>query len=487
MKQEIPELVRGMALALEAHGYEAYLVGGSLRDMIIGRTPKDWDLATSATPEEIQALFPDSVYENTFGTVGVKTESEDATLKIVEITTFRIEGGYADHRHPDTIQFGKTIEEDLARRDFTVNAMALRIGKETQALIDPYGGMEDIGKNMIRAVGEPEKRFDEDALRLMRAVRLGTELSFEIEAKTKTAIQKKSALLGAIAKERIRDEFTKLIETPNAAEGILLLEETGLLEQVMPEIREGIGVGQNKHHIYTIFEHNLKALEYAAKQNYSLIVRLASFLHDVGKPRTKKGDGPDSSFHAHEMVGGKMARDILRRLCYSNDIVDRVSHLVRHHMFYYNVGDVTDAGVRRFLARVGIEHLDDLLKVREGDRIGSGVPKAVPYKTRHLMFMIEKVRKDPLEPKMLALRGDELMRLLQIPPSRRVGDILKILLDAVLEDPEKNKKEWLAQRAEELNSYDEKTLRTMAEEAHERVEGKEEEIESDIKKKYYVE
>ena len=225
----------------------------------------------------------------------------------------------------------------------------------------------------------------------------------------------------------------KIIALPNASDGIRELEKYDLLRHIIPELREGINCGQNKHHIYTVFEHNIRALQYTADKNYSNIVRLSSLLHDVGKPRVKYGDGPNSTFYNHEIVGGKITKKILERLHYPNETVEKISHLVRNHLFYYNVGEVTEAGVRRFLVRVGVENIDDLLKVREADRIGSGVPKAFPYKLRHLLFMIEKVKHDPLSPRMLKIKGDDVMRLLKIKPSPKVGFILSILLEEVLD------------------------------------------------------
>lgn len=489
----VPKEVKTIAEALQKEGHEAYLVGGCLRDLLLKRTPKDWDVATNATPDKVQKLFstfagatadkPATVYENTFGTVGVKTESEDPTLKIVEITTFRIEGRYTDMRHPDEVKFAKTVEEDLSRRDFTVNAIAANLAGE---LTDPHEGAADIKKKVIRTVGDPKARFEEDALRLMRAVRLATELGFDIEEGTKKAIAHHAGLLEAIAKERIRDEFVKLIESDRAAEGIVMMEDLGLLRFVVPELREGIGCGQNKHHIYTVFDHNVRALNYAAEKEYSLEVRLASLLHDVGKPKTKRGDGPDSTFYNHEVVGAKMAAIIMDRLRFGKDIAERVVHLVRHHLFYYNVGEVSEAGVRRFIARVGPEYIDDLLMVREGDRIGSGVPKAFPYKLRHLLFMMEKVKKDPIHPKMLAVKGDDVMKILGIPAGPKIGKILGVLLEEVLDDPKRNVKKYLEPRVRELADLKDEELETLARAAREKKEEFESGVEDEIKQKYHV-
>jgi poly(A) polymerase/tRNA nucleotidyltransferase (CCA-adding enzyme) len=481
MKFNIPKEVADIIKKLEENNYQAFLVGGCVRDLLMKREPKDWDIATDAKPEEIQKLFPDSVYENQFGTVGIKTESKNPTLKVVEVTTFRLEGKYTDQRHPDEIKFAKTVEEDLARRDFTINAMALKTD-----LVDPFNGQKDLKDKIIRTVRKPEERFNEDALRLMRAVRFATELNFEIEEKTATAIKEKANLLSVIAKERIRDELEKIIISEKAAEGIKKLAELNLLSHIIPELNEGIGVSQNKHHIYEVFDHNVRSLDYAAKKNYSLEIRLAALLHDVAKPRTKRGEGSEATFYNHEMVGAKMTRKILERLRFSKEVIEKTTHLVRYHLFYYNVGEVTEAGVRRFLHRVGPGNVADLIKVREADRIGSGVPKAVPYKLRHLLFMIEKVKQDPVSAKMLVVDGNEVIKIGQLEPSPKVGKILAILLDEILENPEKNIKNNLESRIKDLAKLSENELGKMAEKAKEKKEEFESGLETEMKKKYYV-
>lgn len=489
----IPQEIKKIAEVLLKNNFQAYLVGGCVRDLLLKRKPKDWDIATNALPQTIQKIFPDSVYENQFGTVGVKTASEDETLKIVEITTFRQEGQYTDKRHPDEIKFTQNIEEDLSRRDFTINAMAINLNlkQKTRTLkqiqiVDLFDGQKDLKNQIIKTVGRAAERFEEDALRLMRAVRLAVELNFQIEPETEQAIKEKSFLLQFIAKERIRDELIKILMTPQAARGFEWLENLNLLQYIMPELREGIGCTQNKHHIYTVFEHNLRALAYAAEKNYSLIIRLASLLHDIGKPQTKQNEGPEATFYNHEIVGAKIADRLLKRLCFPQDIIAKIVHLIRCHLFYYNVGEVTEAGVRRFLKRVGLENVDDLIKVREADRIGSGVPKAMPYKLRHLLFMIEKVKKDPIHPKMLAVRGEDVMRILQIPPGPTIGFILNILLEEVLDDPAKNSKEYLESRIQNLGKLSDAELKQFAEKAKQKKEEFESGIEQEIKKKFYV-
>jgi len=485
--RNIPQEVVKVAEKLQKKGFEAYLVGGCVRDLLLGKNPKDWDIATNAIPEKVQEIFPESVYENEFGTVGVKTDSGDPSLKVVEVTTYRWEGKYSDKRHPDRVQFAKTIKEDLSRRDFTINALALNL-RTSQVLniVDACGGQEDLKNKVIRTVGDAEERFNEDALRLMRAVRLAAELDFGIEKKTAEAIRKNAHLLEMIAKERIRDELIKLSMADGAADGIRIMANAGLLKYVMPELLEGVGVGQNKHHIYEVFEHNVRALDYAAGKNYSLEVRLASLLHDVGKPHTKKGEGPDCTFYNHDVVGGKLTLKILDRLHFSKKLTERVAHLVRYHLFYYNVGEVSEAGVRRLLRKVGPENIDDLIKVREADRIGSGVPKAVPYKLRHLLFMIEKVKKDPIDTRMLKLDGNDVMKLGELQPGPRVGQILAILLEAVLDNPQINDNEKLKERILDLNKLSDAELKTIAELAKKKKEEFESGQEAEIKKKHYV-
>jgi len=485
ISKKIPSEVKDVLAALEKAGFSAYAVGGAVRDIIIGREPKDWDVATSASPEEIIKIFPDSVYENSFGTVGVKTRSENKSVSVIEVTTFRKEGKYTDFRHPDEVKFSDKLEDDLSRRDFTVNAMAVSSSGE---ITDPFGGRDDIKKKTIRTVGDPDKRFGEDALRLMRAIRFAAELGFDIDPETFSAIVSNADLLSKIAEERIRDEFAKMMMSEGAgpAWGIVQMEKTGIMKHVIPELLEGIGVTQNKHHIYTVWEHNLRALDYAAKSGASLEVRIASLLHDVGKPRSKAGDGPDATFHSHEMIGAKMAKKIMERLKFSGEISGRVVHLVRHHLFYYNVGEVTEAGVRRFISRVGEENIDDLFKIREADRIGSGVPKAVPYKTRHLRFMIDKVRHDPISPKMLKTDGVKLMEHLKIVPGPKVGMILGILLEDVLDEPNRNDEKHLLKKAEELNKMSEPELADMAKKARETKLEFEAEEEKEMKKKHKV-
>lgn len=457
-----------------------------MRDLFLGKKPKDWDIATSAKPEEIQQIFPASFYENKFFTVTVHTESEDPTLKEIEITTFRADIAYGDRRHPEQIEYAKTIEEDLARRDFTMNAIALHAKDKEVEVLDPFAGQRDIEAKTIRAVGDPDQRFQEDALRMMRAVRFFATLGFTIEPATRKAIEKHSALIREISQERIRDEFIKILMSDAPMEALEELRQLGLLSHFLPELEEGYGVGQNKHHIYTVWEHNVRSLQYAARQKQDLIVRLASLLHDVAKPRVKQGEGPDSTFYGHQVVGAKMTKKILERLKFPKEVVETVSLLVREHMFVYDPETVTLKGVRRLLARVGTEHIDELFQLREADRIGSGVPKAQPYRLRYLKAMVDKVRQDPISPKMLKINGDTIMETLKIGPGPKIGAILAILLEDVLDDPALNTKEYLEKRVFELAKLSEQELEDMAAKAKQSAQLTQDRVDEELKKKYFV-
>ena len=488
----IPKEVKNVISELENHGFQAYIVGGCVRDVLLGKEPKDWDVTTSAKPEDVRNVFPDSFYENKFGTVSVKTGSKEKKMSQIEVTTYRIEGKYTDKRHPDEIKFADTLEEDLGRRDFTVNAMAVELKKSNARaaikanVIDLFGGQDDLDKKIIRAVGEPSDRFQEDALRMMRAIRLGTELEFQIEDKTLQAIRDNVANIKYVANERIWDEFVKLINCRNAYDGIILLRDSGLLHILFPELAEGIGVGQNKHHIYTIFEHNALSLKWAAEHDYPLRVRLAALFHDVGKARTKRGDGPDSTFYGHEITGARIVKQILTRFKCSVLLETEISMLVKYHMFYYKVGEVTERSVRRLVAKVGPENIEDLVKLRICDRMGSGVPKPEPYKQRHFQYMVEKVQRDPLSPKMLKVDGNDIMGKLGIAPGPEVGQILAILLDEVLDDPKKNTKKYLQARLKELGAMNEEGLDNLSKAAREKNEQYDQAVDEGIKGKYWV-
>jgi poly(A) polymerase/tRNA nucleotidyltransferase (CCA-adding enzyme) len=488
---EIPKEVLEVVEKLKENGFEAYIVGGCVRDFLRGVEPEDWDITTNAKPEEIMKIFPKSFYENRFLTVTVLTESENPKLKEIEITTFRKEAKYTDKRHPDFIGFAKTLEEDLARRDFTINAMALEIPNskfQILKLIDLFGGKEDLKNRIIRAVGDPRERFSEDALRMMRAVRFSVTLGegWKIEEKTEEAIKENAFWISAISKERIRDEFLKIIMSERAAEGIERMRELSLLKYIIPELEEGYKVTQNKHHIYDCYEHYLRSLDYAAKKGFNMYVRLAALFHDIGKPRTKRGEGPDATFYGHEIVGAKMTAQILNRLRFSKKDIEKIVKLVRYHLFYYNPGEVGESSVRRLLRKVGPENIEELLQVRMADRIGSGVPKAEPYKLRHLRYMIEKVSRDPISVKMLKVDGNDVMEILKIKPGPKVGQILHILLEEVIEDPKKNEENFLKKEIERLGKLPDDELKKMAKEAKDKIEKIEQKRDEMTKRKYWV-
>lgn len=487
---KIPKYVVNSIKTLDRAGFEAYIVGGCVRDLLMEKEPKDWDITTNALPEDVLKLFPDSVYENQFGTVGVKIKDKDKTIDILEITTYRVESKYTDKRHPDRVEFTKKIDDDLGRRDFTVNAMAMKV--EGYDIIDPFHGQKDLKNKTIKAVGDPNKRFSEDALRMMRAIRFAITLSsppakgeqnpdWKIEKETFLAIKKNAALIKKIAGERIRDEFIKILQSTIPQGGITLLQQSGLLKYILPELENGIGMGQNKHHIYTIYEHLILSLKHCPNKDYR--VRLAALLHDIAKPQTKRGQGPDATFYNHDIVGARITEKIMKRMRFSNEDTQKVVHLVRNHMFYYNVDEVSEAGVRRLLKKVGPENIKDLMDLRISDRLGSGVPKAKPYKLRHLEYLIDKVSKDAISVKMLKISGETLIKDMGMQPGPKFGAILDALLAEVIEDPGKNKKLFLKKRAKELEKMDLSVIRAKAKE---KIEEKKEEEDKEIKKKHWV-
>jgi poly(A) polymerase/tRNA nucleotidyltransferase (CCA-adding enzyme) len=481
---KIPKEIKEITEKLEKEGFQAFVVGGSVRDALLGKKPNDWDITTNANPEEIKKVFSNNYSNNAFGTVTVLTGSEKNHLQEVEITPYRIEEGYKDNRHPDKVKWAEKIEDDLARRDFTVNALAYRPAKDE--MIDIFKGKKDLDKKIIRAVGDPGKRFREDGLRIMRAVRFATTLEFKIEEKTKKEIEKNKKLLKNISNERIRDELVKMVMNENAAVGIEALRKLGLLTYIIPELEAGYGVDQNKHHIYDCYEHSILSLDYAAKQGYNKHVRLAALLHDIAKPIVKEGEGEEATFYNHEVVGERRAKEILKRLKFPGKDIKKITKLVRYHLFYYNVDEVSESSVRRLVRNVGKENVDDLIKVRKADRIGSGVPKAEPYKLRHLQYVIEKVSQDPISTKMLEIDGKQVMDILAISPGPKVGDILNILLSKVLSDPDRNKEAILKKEVQELGEMDEEKLKKLAKASRDDIEHIETKRDKMTKKKYWV-
>jgi len=464
-RSNIPAEVRRIAEVLEKGGFEAHLVGGCVRDLIIGKTPKDWDITTDAVPEQIRALFADdeTFCNNDFGTVGVKDETtEDERLKVVEVTPYRSEGTYSDARRPDNVQFGVSLEEDLQRRDFTVNAIAFRIADER--LVDLFDGVGDITKKLLKTVGNANERFSEDALRMMRAVRLATELNFTIESATMDSIVANTALLERISIERIADEFEKLMASDHPMPGIVFLERLGMLPYVIPELLDSIGCEQGGIHAYAVYEHLLRTCQAAADKGFSLEMRYAALLHDIGKPATRTIGGKNKaySFFGHEVVGARMTVKILKRLKMPRDFSDTVVKLVRWHMFFSDPDEITLAAVRRTIVRIGEDQIDNLLNLRVCDRIGTGRPKEQPFRFRKYKAMVDEALRDPISVKLLKINGDRIMDITGEKPSRKLGFALQTLLEEVLEDPSKNTENYLEKRVLELYLLPEVELTTLA-------------------------
>ncbi|MBI2431191.1 MAG: CCA tRNA nucleotidyltransferase [Candidatus Levybacteria bacterium] len=447
----IPSEIVAVYKKLVSANFDVYFVGGCVRNLLMKKPVKDWDLTTNAVPEELLKIFPDGFYDNQFGTVGVPIEIENEK-HIVEITTFRTETAYSDKRRPDKVKWGKTIEEDLARRDFTINAIALKL---PSSIIDPYEGQEDIQARLIRAVGDPKLRFKEDALRLMRAVRIATELGFTIEEQTCNEIQKDAKLITHVSGERIRVELLRILSSEYPYDGIMLLRNALLLEQILPELLEGVGVSQvrpGRHHTTDVFTHNMLSLKFCPSKDP--IVRFTTLLHDVGKPKVKGEDQEGLViFHNHEIVGTRIAKDICDRLKFSKKDRDKVVTLIRWHMFTVDEKS-TDAAIRRFIRRVGIENIQDMLDLRVADRLGSGTKTAESWR---LKLFKERVEKE-LAPAAfsindLSIDGNDVMRELNIKPGPKVGEILQKLFEEVDADLSKNTKEYLIKRIHEYAKF----------------------------------
>ena len=487
----IPEVVKNAVNTLKNAGFEAYIVGGCVRDILLSKKPKDWDLTTNATPEEIQNIFPETFYENKYGTVGVVNEGEeDETLKVIEITPYRIESEYSDNRRPDNVTFSKNIEDDLKRRDFTVNAIAVDIGDGIKGhVIDLYKGQEDLASKTIRTVGNAEERFTEDGLRILRAIRLATDLGFVIESETYVAIEKHKDLLKNIAKERIRDEFVKIIMSDNPLIGIVSCEKSGVLKYICPELGVAIGVGQNQAHAYDVWEHLLRTVQHAADKKFGLEIRLAALFHDIGKPKTRRvsheTDG-EPTFYGHDVVGERITRKILEDLKFSREIIEKVAKFVRWHMFFSDPDQITLSAVRRMIANVGKDNIWDLMHVRECDRIGTGRPKENPYRLRKYKAMIEEVMHDPVSVGMLKIDGNRIMEVTHETPGPKIGFVLHALLEEVMEDPKLNTPEYLESKAQELIKLDIGELKKLSDKGKEIKEKVEEEALKEIRKKHNV-
>jgi tRNA nucleotidyltransferase (CCA-adding enzyme) len=443
-REDVPAHARRVCERLRRAGHEAYVVGGCVRDVLLGRTPGDWDVATSAHPDAVLALFKKTIPTGLqHGTVTVIEQGAP-----VEVTTFRGEGAYSDARRPDHVVFGVTLEEDMSRRDFTVNAMAF--DPVAERLVDPFGGQADLAARLIRAVGDPAARFREDGLRVMRAVRFCATLELALEPATFAAIPGALDALAKVSAERIQAELMKLLGARKPSLGLRPMQESGILRTILPELEEGVGHAQNRFHSHDVWEHTMHTVD---ETPGDAVCRLGALLHDVAKPRTAaaKPDAPgEFTFFKHDIVGAELAEDIARRLKLSNRDRERIVAMVRHHMFWYTP-EWTDATVRRFVRNVGVDTLPDLFALRVGDVLGRGRGEDPDTELGELRRRVDKVlgEAQALSIGDLAIGGNDLMAELGLRPGRQIGDILRALLERVVEDPSLNTRETLLRLARE--------------------------------------
>jgi len=426
-------------------------VGGAVRDMLRGKKIHDWDIATDAAPEEVTAIIkaakgkviPTGIKH---GTVTVFYKNHNA-----EVTTFRTEAGYSDGRRPDKVEYISNIEEDLSRRDFTMNAIAMRLpGGE---IIDPFDGAKDIKNKIIRCVGNASQRFNEDGLRPLRAVRFAAQLGFEIEENTLSAIPDALSVSAKVSQERVRDEIDKILASPLPSLAFRLMEKTGLLHLFLEELAVCRGIEQKGFHQFDVLDHSLLACDYAAQNDYSQILRLAALLHDAGKPSVRKLDEKSGvwTFYRHEEVSFKIAQKILGRLRYPNITTDNVCHLIKEHMFHYT-DEWSDAAVRRFIARVGELNLENIYRLRRADAYAFSGKEADSGSLLQLADRVKKILSNgrAFTVKDLAISGNDLISI-GIPSGKKLGIILNELLETVLDDPAQNTREKLLEIAGKLN------------------------------------
>lgn len=466
ISQKIPKEVWQVFKKFTAQGYEIYLVGAGVRNLLQAKVPVDCDFTTNARPEIIQSLFGDSYYDNVFGTVGIPIKTKRGN-EVYEITTYRIESRYSDHRRPDEIKWGKKLEEDLKRREFTISAMVIgpafsdrladSAGKpaskwdgKSLELIDLFNGQKDFKDKIVRAVGDPKQRFSEDALRMMRAIRFAAQLGFTIENKTLQAIKKNSHLIKKISWERIRDEFFKILISDYPADGYKILRNSGLAQKILLEVEEGFGVEQKspgRHHLYNVGTHSVNSLK--ACRSDDPVVKLAALLHDVGKSVTfKKQKDGTITFYNHEMAGANIVKSIARRLRLSKKNTQRLVTLVRWHQFTVDERQ-TDKAIRRFIRNVGKQNLADILEVRTADRLGGGA-RETSWRLERFKKKLVEVQKQPFSVTDLKVNGRDVMKALKINPGPLVGRLLNQLFEEIAEDKTKNKKKYLLKRIKEI-------------------------------------
>ncbi|MDR1574532.1 MAG: CCA tRNA nucleotidyltransferase [Treponema sp.] len=448
----IHPILKEIAALFAARKKEVCLVGGAVRDMIRREAVQDWDIATNALPAEVTAIFRGARPPGRVFPTGIKHGTITALYRgrSLEITTYRTEAGYSDGRRPDTVRYAATIEEDLSRRDFTMNAIALRLpGGET---VDPFGGEADIRARIIRCVGKAEERFSEDGLRPLRAVRFAAQLGFELEQHTEAAIPAALSVSAKVSRERVRGELDKILASPRPSRALSLMEKTGLMELFLPELAACRGVEQKGFHRFDVLDHSLLACDYAAGKQYPPEVRAAALLHDTGKTVTRKME-PEGvwSFYRHEAESEKIARNILGRLRYPGAFIDAVCLLVKEHMFHYT-GEWTDAAVRRFIVRAGEANLENLYRLRMADACAMAGAEPPPDFLLPLARRVDRVLSESraLSLKDLAVSGKDLMAA-GIAPGKTMGIILNELLETVLDDPAQNARERLLEIAGELN------------------------------------
>jgi len=452
MKVKLPDYVSKILTKFEKAGFEIYVVGGSVRDILLKREINDWDFTTNATPGEILKLFPKGFYDNKFGTVGISHPSSEYPY---EITTFRKEVGYSDRRHPDKVIWGKTIEEDLARRDFTINAIALlppaRQDQGKPIVVDPFSGQKDLEEKLVKAVGEPQKRFQEDALRMMRAIRIATQLGFSIEEKTFQAIKNNTNLINEIAAERIKDELIKILKTDHPADGLMLLKNSGLLEEILPELEKAFSVPQKspgRHHIYDVGTHSIMSLKNCPSDDP--FVRLAALIHDLGKVATfKKLENGTITFYNHEVVSTSIARNFALKFRFSKKEAEKLITLVRWHQFTVDERQ-TDSAIRRFIRNVGKDNLKHILDLRVGDRLGGGA-RETSWRLEKFKKRLIEVQKQPFSVSDLKVSGHDVMKTLNFQSGPQVGRILNKIFKEVVKEGLPNEKEILLKRIKEIS------------------------------------
>lgn len=475
LANKIPEHVSNTADVLTNNGFKAYLVGGAVKDILLGNEPKDYDIATDALPEDITAIFPRSVSINAkFGTILVIMSGRDGERHDIEVTTFRKEENYYGGRWPSKVEFTQDLLIDLSRRDFTINAMAIDLdnlyaagANASEVVIDPFGGQDDLANKIIRAVGDPLERFGEDGLRAYRACRLAAVLQFQIEEKTLNAIKQTLSVAKQVSMERVRDEFLKLLKySPKPSVGIELLRNAGLLEYSIPELLECIGVNQPEWHTEDVYTHSLTTMDMAEDS-----IKLEALLHDIGKARTRSEDETGVHFYSHDTVGAEMAKVILERLKFSNAVIKKVLTLIRWHMFYYpsadwrkdnplemisngvdtKQGGWTDAAIRRFISNVGEEYIDDLFKLRIADANANPKSTFNPFEIEALQQRISEVRSKDMALKVtdLEINGNDLESI-GINKGPEMGKVLNYLLEEVIEEPMNNTKERLLELAKDF-------------------------------------